>query len=132
MHVPLRFLRHVIFRSIYDLLHHPEVVSGGRADLRSKGGSFLVDSIARCASSTEELASQRVEVGKTASLKERVTSCLKSQLRATSTHQVIQAAAHGTVSATFFVQELNKVRLPATTFIFDGLATLGEELYRGE
>ena len=76
--VPLRFFRHVIFRSIDDLLHHPEVVSGGRADLRGKSGRFLVDSIARGASSTEELASQRVEVGKTASLIERVTSCLKS------------------------------------------------------
>ena len=70
LHVPLQFFRNVIFHSIDDLLHRPEVLSGGRANLRSKGGHFLVDSIARCASSTEELASHHVELGKTASLRE--------------------------------------------------------------
>jgi hypothetical protein len=52
--------------------------------------------------------------------------------RTIDTHLVVQAAAHSAVSTTLFVQELNKVRLLAATFIVDGLTTFGEELYRGE
>ena len=69
VYVPLRFLRDIIFRSTDDLSHHPEVVGGGRADLRSKGGRFLVNGISRCTRSTEEFASQRVELGITAGLR---------------------------------------------------------------
>jgi hypothetical protein len=57
---------------------------------------------------------------------------LEKSKRAINTHPVVQAAAHSAVCATFFVQELNKVSLPATTCIVNGLATLGEELYRRE
>jgi hypothetical protein len=133
MHAPLRFLRNVIFGTTYgDLLHHPDVVGGDGADLRSKNGRFLVDSITRSTGGAEEFAGQGVELGMTAGLRERVARRLKSERETINTHLVVQAAAHSTVSTTLFVQELNKVRLPTTTSIFDRLATLREELYRRE
>jgi hypothetical protein len=71
--VPLRFLRNILLRSIDDLLHHPYVVSGGRADFRGKDRGFLIYGIARSTSSSEEFASQRIELEITAGLSELVS-----------------------------------------------------------
>jgi hypothetical protein len=78
MHAPLRFLRNVIFGTTdHDLLHHPEVVGGDGADLRSKNGRFLVDSITRSTGGTEEFAGQGVELGMTAGLRESFSALEK-------------------------------------------------------
>ena len=48
------------------------------------------------------------------------------------TDLAVQAATHSTVSATLLVQELDKVSLLTASLVCDGVATLREELYRGE
>ena len=48
------------------------------------------------------------------------------------TDLAVQAATHSTVSATLLVQELDKVGLLTASLVCDRVATLREELYRGE
>lgn len=128
--VPLRFLHNIILLSTDDLLHHPYVVTGSRTDFRSKDSSFLIYGIARCTSSKEEFAGQRIEFEMTAGLRKLGHSKLEN--KAISAHLFIQTTTHSTVGATLFVQKLDKVRFLTTTFIVDGLAPLGEELDRRE
>ena len=98
---PLGLLGEVLLRSVYDLLHNPDVMLRSRADGLRKRLRLRENRLPRVTLRIEELLSERVELGETARL-------------------FVQPALRRALGAALLVQELDEAFFRARAVVVNG------------